>query len=236
MYCRNCGREIPTEANFCPDCGSSIAEVRTQSGNYSATATIATGAFAIVASMFLERTIALIGIPFGIFAIISGIKLLKTPLLKKALLGMTFGLLAVIFGVIFIIQWGVQIKALNELSAKVEKNFSLVLPEREPDYALLYFDRYDDASFWANEYHFDLNDSEYEALLDQNLGWHLYENNSVAKHFSHFLGIEKGDYTCIDNNQEGLLVSDFEKREEFNYWALILDHENRILIIYEIWK
>ena len=81
-----------------------------------------------------------------------------------------------------------------------------------------------------------MNDSEYEALLDQNLGWHLYENNSVAKHFSHFLGIEKGDYTCIDNNQEGLLVSDFEKREEFNYWALILDHENRILIIYEIWK
>ena len=43
---------------------------------------------------------------------------------------MTFGLLAVIFGVIFIIQWGVQIKTLNELSAKVEKNFSLVLPER----------------------------------------------------------------------------------------------------------
>ena len=134
MYCRNCGREIPTEANFCPDCGSSIAEVRTQSGNYSATATIATGAFAIVASMFLERTIALIGIPFGIFAIISGIKLLKTPLLKKALLGMTFGLLAVIFGVIFIIQWGVQIKTLNELSAKVEKIFACA-SGKEPGYA-----------------------------------------------------------------------------------------------------
>ena len=35
MYCRFCGKQIPDQAKFCPECGADLASLRRAAGRHS---------------------------------------------------------------------------------------------------------------------------------------------------------------------------------------------------------
>lgn len=239
MKCPECGRELESGANFCPDCGTRVLfekQPQQNPSHYSATNVLSFGTTALLVSLFLERTIAVVALIFGVLAVLSGIKLLKTPLFKKALLGMTFGILGIIFGLVFSIQLLIQFRTLKNLNPKMEEGFSLTIPERKPDAMLFYFERFDEVDYWANEYHYFLSEEEFEALDGQDLDWLPYEESELVKHFANLLGIKLGTSICLDKSEGVTDPDQLEDAEEYRYTAVIFDQDNSKLIIMEIWK
>lgn len=244
MKCINCDKLLPDGAKFCPECGSPVNETFTEKKNikekpsyiqYSNNNTVATtltfGTLALCISFFLGGYIGLTGILFGIFAIINGIKFIKTPYLKKAMLGMTFGLLGICLGLISLIQMGIANNKLNSVNEKYELVFRHLSPNKEPESYLFYFQRFDETPFWSNEYHYNLESQEVEALYNR-LDWTQYRENTDFSYIAHEIGIDLSEGSFCIHNMDGLL--DLENR--FDYYIIYVDPENNEMIIVEVWK
>lgn len=121
MFCKNCGNQVPDEANVCPNCGTVLKQNPQQpkytmpnhgSGNdSSAVVALACGITGIVVAVLGGILFGIfggiIGIILGVVAVVAGTNAKKASNNAKGTGGFICGLLALIFGVVFTAGCGI---------------------------------------------------------------------------------------------------------------------------------
>lgn len=252
MKCEFCFSDIPDNSNFCTICGRPTNKFEDEKKDVEITATMPEGTpikdprisyalifgiVSVVLGFFLSGIFSIVAIGFGVIAIYNGIKLIKTPAKNKAVLGATFGLLGSIFGIIAIVQMVIVFVTFNNINQKYEEQFQLTLPAKEPDAFVFYFAQEKDHPFNINQFHYELDDEEYDDVLG-NHNWYPVTGSPVPNYIISEYGLDVKDsyYVYITDMESGFLVPDLEEQKNFEFTIIIIDVGNRILSIYEIWK
>lgn len=194
MFCKNCGRSLKENENFCPSCGAKIekaSKVKSEKKSNSSIVSIVLGIISIV--------MPLIGLPLAIIGLIFGIKAKKE---EKNPVGMILSIIGLVFSIL-LICFMILIFA---LAVTEEENYG------ERDYSNYsdsfdeYFDRFDD---YFDE---DMDDrlEGYKWKFKDGSILYLYENGKYIWYQS--------DMDHKDNYTEGTYILK-EKEDAVDYIA-----------------
>lgn len=119
MFCKNCGNQVPDEANVCPNCGTVLKQPQqpytspSSNGGHDNNSAIAlacgiTGiVVAVLGGILFGIFGGIIGILLGLVAVVAGTNAKKSSNNTKGTGGFICGLIALILGVVFTAGCGI---------------------------------------------------------------------------------------------------------------------------------